>query len=70
MSDKSLAERHKAEAEAAELSAMDLAVDKTSIWAKLLLPLVYSTGFVGTVISILHDRYGHVPTPKWLPDLF
>ena len=70
MAHKSLNERHKAEAEAAELSALDLAVDKTSIWAKLFLPLVYSSGFVGTVVYILHDRYGHLPAPKWLPDLF
>ena len=70
MSDKSLRERHKAESEAAELAALDLAVDQTSIWAKLPLPLVYSAGFVGSVLWILHDRYGHVPVPKWLPDLF
>ncbi len=70
LSNMSLNERKKAEAEAAELSALDLAADKTTIWAKLLLPMLYATGFVGTVVYILQDRYGHLPSPKWLPDLF
>ncbi|KAK9843027.1 hypothetical protein WJX74_005776 [Apatococcus lobatus] len=70
MRHKSLAERHKAEAEAAELAAKDLALDKTSIWAKLLLPVGYTSLFVGSVVLIIHDRIGHLPTAKWLPDLF
>lgn len=70
MASKSLAQRHKAEQEAAELAAKDLAVDKTSIWAKLLFPVGYASLFVGSVVYILHDRIGHLPAAKWLPDLF
>ena len=70
MANKSQAERQKAEAEAAELAAKDLATDRTSVWAKLLLPVGYSSLFVGSVIIILHDRVGHLPAAKWLPDLF
>ena len=70
MASRSLAERHKAEQEAAELAAKDLAVDRTSIWAKLLLPMGYAGLFVGSVVYILHDRIGHLPAAKWLPDLF
>lgn len=70
MSSKPLPDRQKAEEEAAEIARKALAVDKTSIWAKLLLPLVYSSFFVGSVAYILTDRIGHLPPAKWLPDLF
>ena len=62
MSSKPLPDRQKAEEEAAEIAQKALAVDKTSIWAKLLLPLVYSSFFVGSVAYILTDRIGP-PTP-------